>query len=86
MAHIWNLVKIDGEWYHVDVTWDDYPEIFSSLEYESFLKSDKGIKVTAHIGWYSPQDILCESEIYDGACFDSALLKFSGTGDVNCRR
>lgn len=23
MHHIWNLVKLDGEWYHVDVTWDD---------------------------------------------------------------
>ncbi len=22
-AHGWNLVKIDGEWYHVDCTWDD---------------------------------------------------------------
>lgn len=21
--HIWNVVKLDGEWYHVDVTWDD---------------------------------------------------------------
>lgn len=23
MAHMWNYVKIDDEWYHVDVTWDD---------------------------------------------------------------
>ena len=22
-THTWNLVKLDGEWYHVDVTWDD---------------------------------------------------------------
>jgi len=22
-GHAWNLVKIDGEWYHVDATWDD---------------------------------------------------------------
>lgn len=21
--HMWNLVKINGEWYHMDVTWDD---------------------------------------------------------------
>ena len=22
-SHVWNMVKLDGEWYHVDVTWDD---------------------------------------------------------------
>lgn len=21
--HIWNLVELDGKWYHIDVTWDD---------------------------------------------------------------
>ena len=84
MSHIWNLVKIDGEWYHVDVTWDDYPEIFASLEYDSFLKSDESIKETAHTDWYSPNDILCVSEIYSVVSFDSPLIEFAGTGDVNC--
>lgn len=23
IEHMWNLVQIDGEWYHIDVTWDD---------------------------------------------------------------
>lgn len=23
MSHAWNLVKIDDEWYHIDLTWDD---------------------------------------------------------------
>ena len=22
-VHIWNVVKIEGEWYHLDLTWDD---------------------------------------------------------------
>ncbi len=84
MAHIWNLVKIDGEWYHADVTWDDYPEIFASCEYNSFLKSDIAIKNTAHIDWYCPDDIVCVSEKYANIEFDFPLLKFCGTGDVNC--
>ena len=84
MSHIWNLVKVDGEWYHVDVTWDDYPEIFASCEYDSFLKSDQGIKETAHVDWYSPNDILCVSETYAKTTFDFPLLEFQGTGDVNC--
>ena len=84
MSHIWNLVKIDGEWYHVDVTWDDYPEAFASLEYDSFLESDESIRETAHSDWYSPNDILCVSEIYSVVSFNSPLLEFAGTGDVNC--
>lgn len=23
LNHMWNIIQIDGEWYHVDVTWDD---------------------------------------------------------------
>ncbi len=23
VGHMWNMVKLDGNWYHVDVTWDD---------------------------------------------------------------
>lgn len=26
MNHVWNLIQIDGTWYHVDVTWDDPTE------------------------------------------------------------
>lgn len=22
-GHMWNMVKVDGKWYHIDVTWDD---------------------------------------------------------------
>ncbi len=86
MSHIWNLVKVDGEWYHVDVTWDDYPEIFASCERNSFLKGDEGIKETAHIDWYSPNDILCLSENYSNTEFAFPLIEFCGTGDVNCDR
>ncbi|MBQ2954485.1 MAG: leucine-rich repeat protein [Clostridia bacterium] len=41
MAHIWNLIKLDGEWYHVDCTWDDGGDI---LTYEYFCLSDELMK------------------------------------------
>ena len=22
-AHAWNIVKVDGQWYHLDTTWND---------------------------------------------------------------
>lgn len=40
--HAWNIVKVDGEWYNIDITWDD-PLSNSGkqlLKYDYFLKSD----------------------------------------------
>lgn len=35
--HAWNMVKVNGEWYNVDVTWDDG----NRVKYTYFLKGDK---------------------------------------------
>lgn len=50
-AHAWNLVKVDGEWFHVDVTWDDCctpsdksSEPSDKISYKYFLVNDKQIK------------------------------------------
>ena len=44
IAHMWNRVKLDGEWYNVDATWDDNDRATKELRAHSFgkffLKSD----------------------------------------------
>lgn len=47
--HEWNMVKVDGEWYHVDVTWDDlsmYVDVYDggSTQYKYFLRSTADLK------------------------------------------
>ncbi len=45
-AHSWNIVKVDGKWYNIDLTWDD-PVTDSGepvLRYDYFLKSTKDFK------------------------------------------
>lgn len=37
--HAWNLVEVDGQWYNIDVTWDDRGG--NNVSYEYFLKTDK---------------------------------------------
>ncbi len=43
--HMWNMVKLDGSWYHVDATWDD-PVSNSGpiLRHKYFLVSDSTIR------------------------------------------
>ena len=40
VLHMWNMVKIDGEWYHLDPTWDDTDD---GTIYKYFNLSDEYI-------------------------------------------
>ena len=57
MDHMWNLVRINGKWYHVDLVWDDpvYPSDQSDRDgvalHRHFLLSDRAIKKTGHTGF-----------------------------------
>ncbi|MGI2294588.1 transglutaminase domain-containing protein [Paenibacillus sp. GXUN7292] len=41
--HSWNLVKLDGNWYHLDVTWDD-PTNIEGGTYDYYLVTDKQLR------------------------------------------
>ena len=47
LNHIWNIVKIGNDWYHVDVTWDD-PTLDRKglVSYSYFLASDNEFGAT----------------------------------------
>lgn len=52
MVHAWNLVKIDNDYYHVDVTWNDTKEIgVGRISYDYFLRSDKEFSKREHSDW-----------------------------------
>ena len=49
--HVWNRVKVDGKWYHVDVTWNDTTgdnDAFFLLDDDEFLSATKK---TESSGW-----------------------------------
>ena len=43
MNHGWNIVKLDDEWYHIDLTWDDSGSEFGQVKHKFALLSDKEI-------------------------------------------
>lgn len=49
LGHAWNIIKINGNNYHVDVTWDDPTEDKTGyVMHTNFLLSDSGIHASGH--------------------------------------
>lgn len=45
LKHAWNMVQVDGEWYHVDLTRNDpVPDMKDYVTYDYFLLSDAQIQ------------------------------------------
>ena len=76
MDHIWNIVKIDGEYYHVDVTWGDAlsgnEDCFARATHTNFLKSDAAIDATGHGNRKNHGGIVCDSTRYDQSALNAA--------------
>lgn len=49
--HTWNLCKIDGQWYHVDLTWDDPISKKPVLIYDYFNLTDTELFKNKHM-WF----------------------------------
>ena len=69
MNHAWNLVNIDGQWYHADLTWDDpSPDTRGMVNHTYFLLTDEEIAVAGeepHYGWET--DITCTDAAFQDA-------------------
>ncbi len=67
MEHAWNLVKVDGKWYHIDVTWDD-SERPDQVDHQFELLSDERIQSmdNPHFG-YDTGGRVADSDRFDNA-------------------
>lgn len=85
IVHIWLRLKIDGEWYHSDVTWDDPPQTEGTGKQSRshFLFSDEKADADGYLDRYSASEIKCESEKYDGEDLSPVISLCSSAGDVD---
>lgn len=59
-SHVWNMVKIDGKYYHVDVTWARNALEPSAPSGKYFLLTDEEIRAldaSSHGAWSGPYDM-----------------------------
>jgi hypothetical protein len=53
-SHAWNMVKINGTWYHLDVTWDDpVPDVPGRTTYTYFNLDDAQMRASGHTWTYA---------------------------------
>lgn len=52
MNHVWNLVELNDEWYHLDVTWDDPSGGSDMRMYNYYLLTD--VEMDADHDWVNP--------------------------------
>ena len=91
MNHMWNIVKVGGEWYNVDVTYDDpvgsndIPSFYGKADHLYFMRSDENFLY--HKGGVKLYE--CTSQKYDkykysdgsspyGTWGSSAIVPFRG--------
>ncbi len=85
MNHIWNYVKLDGKWYHVDLTYDDTTAAEQTgetghVKHTYFLLSDDAMK--ADHSWDS-NDIICTDAKYDNYWHKTVPLQESAIYTVD---
>lgn len=85
MNHIWNLIQINGCWYHVDVTWNDpTPDYCGKAEHTFLLKSTSWFvsgegahNASDHVYSGSLDASDASSTIYDNYFWNTVDIPFS---------
>ncbi len=85
IVHIWLRVRIDGEWYYSDVTWDDPPqnEGTGKQSRAHFLFSDEKADADGYSDRYSASKNECQSGKYDGDDLSDVISFCLQEGDID---
>lgn len=86
MNHIWNVVRVNGKWYHVDATWDDpLPDKYGLAYHNYVLLSDtamqtyRGGSSQNHHSWTC--SYTCSDMTYDSYFWEDSTSPFQYLDD-----
>lgn len=79
MSHTWNVVQLDGSWYHIDATWNDSSTTNLFAGHDYFLLSDTGITAASHYDWIS--SVAAVNTKYDSFFWQGIETPFGTAGD-----
>ena len=85
--HAWNIVRLDGAWYHLDVTWNDpVPDRFGQAGHEYFLISTGLLlqRCPERSDWTSGTQISYTGTIYDDADWSGVRQPYAFLLDLWC--
>ena len=83
MNHAWNIIGFDGNYYQIDITWDDpVNDYYGMARHEYFLLSDTTMSDSTHehSGW-DLTNYACTDTTYESAYFVSATSPVVLQGD-----
>lgn len=84
-SHAWNLVKLDGDWYHVDVTWEDQGDTWSAPSLYTNLTDSIIRDNSSHANW-TPSTVRANGIRYGSTAVDLFLeygdVSYSGGTDL----
>ncbi len=87
-AHMWNLVKIDGKWHHLDATWDDMGKTdgLDVVLHGYFNVSDQHIAKTHKIDgdWKSATDDILKSGAFNMSLPSCTSMDYFYANIENC--
>lgn len=94
MDHGWNLVKINGNWYHVDCTWDDpISDVYGRVRHFYFLVDDGMISDAdhSHYNWVTSYPATATDmnsnvfwqELESAICYESASVSYIRMDEKN---
>ncbi len=78
--HMWNYVKIDGEWYHMDMTNDDPALAGGEATHDYFMLSDASLASSIHGSdrrSFSGKTYNCTDTKYESDHFFNTLIPFT---------